>query len=125
MERDKRIEKIVRENSLLSPSVNFTESVLNTIRVSPVISKYKPLIGRKTGYVIILLVVSILLISIFSSQSELAEPLVNLPKWDINFPEWNLSLPKISWKIPTGMLAGVVAVFILVLSDAGFSRSKS
>ncbi len=125
MERDKKIEKIVRENSLLSPSANFTEAVLNRIRVSPVTSTYKPLIGRKAGYIAIFLVVSFLLIAIFSSQSELAEPLVNLPKWDINFPEWNISLPKISWEIPSGILAGVVALFILILSDAGYSRSRS
>jgi hypothetical protein len=125
MERDKKIEKIVRESSLLSPSSNFTEVVLTKIAVSPVTRIYKPLVGRNAAYIAIFLVVSILLIAIFSTQSEMAEPLVNLPKWSFNFPEWNISLPKISWKIPTGILAGVAAVFILILSDAGYSRSRS
>jgi len=125
MERDKKLEKIVRENSLLAPSDNFTESVLNKIRVTSMEISYKPIIGRKAGYIAISLVATILLVAIFSTINGGSESLVNLPDWNIALPEWNINLPKFSWKIPTGLLAGVVAVFILVLTDAGYSRSRS
>ena len=125
MERDKKIEKLIRENSLLAPSDNFTASVLDKLRVTPIKSGYKPLIGRRVGYIAISLIATILLVAIFSSINGVSEPLINLPDWSIALPEWDITLPDFSWKIPTGLLAGVVAVFILVLTDAGYSRSRS
>lgn len=125
MERDKKLEKIVRENSLMAPSDNFTESVLNKIRVMPIESSFKPLIGKRAGFIAITLVATILLVGIFSSLNGGSEPLFNIPEWSIAWPEWNITLPEFSWKLPAGLLAGVVAVFILVLTDAGLSRNRS
>lgn len=125
MERDKKLEKIIREYSLLSPSDSFTESVLEKIKVAPSKDSYKPLIRRRTGYIVFSLLAIILLIAIFSSTNGMSEPYIIIPDLDLTFSEWNLTFPEIDWKFPSGMLAGVIAVFVLILADARVSRNRS
>ena len=50
---------------------------------------------------------------------------VGISNLDWQMPEFNLNWRFLSdFKISTGLVAGIVALFILVLSDAGLSRRK-
>lgn len=125
MERDKKMEKIIRESGLMSPSANFTESVLKKISTETIKGSYQPLIGKRAGYIVISVLVLFLFAAIFSTENGEIEPLFNLPNWNLSLSQWKNGLPEFNLKIPSVVLAGILALFLLVLSDAGFRKSKS
>ncbi|MFC2129340.1 hypothetical protein ACFLQX_01025 [Bacteroidota bacterium] len=117
MERDKKLEQIVKEHGLISAPDNFSDVVLDKIR-EPLPFTYKPLIGKGGKIFIIIFIVSILAITIYSATLESAEPVLIIPEWDFKIPE-------IGWKLPSGLLAGLIALFVLALTDAGLNRSRA
>ena len=117
MERDKKLEKLIKEHALISAPENFTELIIEKVN-EPLPSTYKPLIGKAGRLFILAFIALIIVLAIFSSAAEASEPILNLPEWKFTFPE-------INWKIPSGLLAGLIAVLILALTDARLNRSRT
>ena len=127
MERDPRISDLIKESGTVKPPDAFTGSVMEKISSEPVKTVYKPLIGRGGRILIILGVLGIVLISIFSSGSGDGMPgireRITPPSWGL--PEVSFNLDFLSGlNISSGIVAALVAIFILVLSDAGLNRRK-
>lgn len=113
MEDDKKLKQLVKESGLQSPSDDFTDKVMKKIRDIPERMEYKPLIGRIGRLSILIVVLSVIAISIIYSEPSgfLSEGNLKLPAWDLP----GIKLPELS--ISTGLLAVLLAVFLLVLAD--------
>lgn len=114
MEKDKTLEQLIKENGLISAPLNFTGKVMSKLESESQRSPYKPLLGRGIKLSILITLVSVIVISIIfrDTNSFLAEKGFELPALNFslqNFPELNIT---------TGMLTALLAVFILVISDA-------
>ena len=108
------MEKFIRESGVIPAPERFTGEVMERIGAEPERKPFKPLIGRTGRILILLFVVAIILISIFYTEPAGSSLRFRLPdlSFDLQFlTEINLS---------TGVLASLAAIFILVLSDAGF-----
>ncbi len=121
MERDKKLEQLIKEHSLLTTPDNFTESVLGKIKDASLPLAYKPIIGLRGRIFIIFFIIAIVVSALFLGSGETAEPLFTLP----GISDWKLHFPDINLKMPSAVLAGLIAVLILVLTDAGLNRSKT
>jgi hypothetical protein len=114
MERDKKLAELVREHGVIHAPDRFTADVLEKIEESTIKTKYKPIINRFAIYGIA--VVFILMLVVISQHDESTrEPLFSIPEWDISFPE-------ISPLFSTGLAAGIVGIFFLLLSEFGLRR---
>jgi len=118
MERDPTLEKYIRESGVAPAPERFTRDVMEKIGAEPERKRFKPLIGRAGRIVILLSVVALILISVFYAEPGGTSSGFRLP--DLSFDLRFLS----EIKLPTGLLAALGAIFILVLSDAGFSRKR-
>ena len=126
MERDKKLEQIIKEHALISAPDNFTDLVIEKIK-EPLTSSYKPLIGKAGRIFIFVFITLIIGLSIYTASVETGVPGLNIPDWNFALSDldWNFALSDIHWKIPSGLLAGLIAVFILALADARLARSRS
>lgn len=100
---------------------------MDKIEAIPIKKLYKPLIGRAGRIVIVLFIVAIILLAAFYTDpgGELFGGAVKIPALEPKLPrlEFNYDfLQQIN--ISTGIVAAVVAMFVLVLSDAGISRRR-
>jgi hypothetical protein len=127
MEKEPRISKLFRESGIVRAPDGFTRGVMDRIGAEPQKVAYKPLIGRGGRILLILFIAGIVVISLLYSTP--GDPLlglgekISLPAWQP--PEWKLDLNFISRiSISPWLLSTVVALFLLVLSDAGLSRRK-
>lgn len=118
MNRDRKLEKLVKTHGLFSPSPDFTDNVIGIIKGESIATSFRPLIGKRGRLMGIAIISLIIILTFFGSGADLSEPLINIPQWD-------LKLPDISFTIPRVMFAGIVAVFLLVLSDAGLRRKRT
>ncbi len=127
MERDPKFSKLFRESGLNLAPGNFTEQVMDKIRIEPVRSKYKPLIGRGGKILVILFIIGISLISIFYSEpgGGVFENVRGLSNIEWQLPQINFNFDFLSEShLSTWLLSTIVAIFILVLSDAGLKRRR-
>jgi len=106
---------------------NFTASVMDKIEKIPLKKPYKPLIGRGGRILIILLIVAVIVLAflytdpggqwfgsgISSPRAERQEPLFQI-NWEF--------LKQIN--ISTGVASALLAMFVLILSDAGMNRRR-
>ena len=127
MKRDPHISKLIRESGLIPAPENFTASVMDKIEAVPVRKSYKPLIGRGGRILIILFLIAVIVMALFYTDpgGELFGSSIKIPRWEPNLPQvqFNLEfLKKIN--ISTGIVSALVAMFVLVLSDAGISRRR-
>ena len=127
MKRDPHISKLIRESGVVSAPGNFTAKVMDKIEAIPIKKSYKPLIGRAGRIVIVLFLVAIILLAAFYTDpgGELFGSAVKIPALEPKLPrlEFNYDfLQQIN--ISTGIVAALVAMFVLVLSDAGISRRR-
>jgi len=127
MKRDPRISKLIRESGLIPAPENFTASVMDKIEAVPIRKSYKPLIGRGGRILIILFLIAVIVMALFYTDpgGELFGSSIKIPRWEPNLPQvqFNLEfLKKIN--ISTGIVSALVAMFVLVLSDAGISRRR-
>ncbi len=126
MKRDPQISKLIRESGVVTAPEGFSSRVMDLITAEPERKAYKPLIGRGGRIMIILFVVAVVVLSmVYSEPGGRYMESLGISGLDLQLPHinWNFSfLSKI--KISTGVVAAVVAIFILVLSDAGISRRK-
>ncbi len=127
MERDPQLTKMIRESGVKKAPEGFTGRVMDQIGKIPGQVRYRPLIG-KTGRVLILLfVVGIIVLSVAFSQpgGRILSSAGSMRDMEWPWATWTVDLQFLSeLNISTWLLATVVALFILVLSDAGLSRRR-
>jgi hypothetical protein len=127
MKRDPHISKLIRESGRVQAPDSFTAKVMDKIESIPVKLSYKPLIGRGGRIMIILFLIAVVVFSIIYSDpgGELFGSTIKLPAPEWKMPQWNINLEFIKQaKVSTGVVSALVAVFILVLSDAGLNRRR-
>jgi hypothetical protein len=127
MERDPQLSKLIRENGMVTAPEGFTGRVMDLIAAEPEKKVYKPLIGKGGRIMILLFVIALIVLSVIYSEpgGRLMENSGLLSGLDWKIPKLNLDLSFLSEiKLSTGLLSALVAVFILVLSDAGFSKRR-
>jgi len=120
MEKDKHIEKILKETGLVSAPGNFTQKVMSRIHSEPVAKVYKPLIGRGGKLFILFILLGVLTVSIIFSGPTgfLAERNISLTGWNLNIS----NLPDLIFS--KGLLAALVAIFLLLITDTALKRNR-
>ncbi len=101
--------------------------VMDRIGVEPNKKAYKPLIGRFGRILIFLFIAGIVVVSVVYSEpgGKLLENIGGLPdvKWQLPQINFNLDfLSKINFS--AWMVSTIIAIFILVLTDAVLNRRK-
>lgn len=127
MKRDPHISKLIRESGMVRAPDNFTAAVMDKIESLPVKKSYKPLIGRGGRIMIILFIIAVVVISLIYSDpsGELFGSASRLPRVEWQWPQINFNLEFLKQiNISTGAVSALVAMFILVLSDAGLNRRR-
>jgi len=127
MKRDPHISKLIRESGLAQAPDSFTAAVMDKIEAIPLSKPYKPLIGRVGRIMVILFLITVVVLSIIYTDpgGELFGSSITVPIPDWQLPQLNLNLEFMKQvKISTGVVSALVAVFILVLSDAGLNRRR-
>jgi len=127
MKRDSHISKLVRESGLVSAPDNFTAKVMDKIAAVPAKKSYKPLIGRGGRIIVILFIIAVIVIAVLYTDpsGELFGRSVNVPQLERQRPQINFNLDFLKQlNISTGIVSALVAMFVLVLSDAGLNRRK-
>lgn len=127
MERDPNISKLVRESGILKAPENLTSRVMNLISEKPEKQAYKPIIGKTGSWIILLFVVGVVVASLLSAEPGQrifnSEGVLSGLEWQLPQITFNMDfLSQIN--LSTGLVAGLVALFILVLSDAGIRRRR-
>jgi len=127
MERDPNISKLVRESGISKAPENLTSRVMDLISGETEKQAYKPLIGSRGKWVIVLFVIGIVVTSLISAepgqQIFSSEGVLSGIEWEL--PKLTFNLDFLSQINPsTGLVAGLVALFILILSDAGIRWRK-
>jgi hypothetical protein len=127
MKRDPHISKLIRESGLEQAPDSFTEEVMNKIESIPVRKPYKPLIGRGGRIFIILFLAAVVSLSVIYTEpnGELFGSAIRLPSVNWQLPQLNFNLEFLKQvKLSNGVISALLALFILVLSDAGLSRRR-
>jgi len=127
MKRDPHISKLIRESGVISAPENFTASVMDKIEAIPEKKAYKPLIGRGGRIVIILFIIGIIVVTLLYSNpsGELFGSTIQLPQVEHKLPQLHFDLDFLKQiNISTGVVSALVALFVLILSDAGLSRRR-
>ncbi|MCK5068225.1 MAG: hypothetical protein KAR16_12325 [Bacteroidales bacterium] len=126
MKRDPHISKLIRESGMVRAPDNFTAAVMDKIESLPVKKSYEPLIGRGGRIMIILFIIAVVVISlIYSDPSGELFGSARLPRVEWQWPQINFNLEFLKQiNISTGVVSALVAMFILVLSDAGLNRRR-
>jgi hypothetical protein len=127
MKRDPHISKLIRESGVQAAPENFTASVMDMIEAVPAKKAYKPLIGRGSRIIFILLVIAVIVLAVLYTDpsGELFGSRVTLPRVEWQMPQLNFNLDFLQQiNISTGIVSALVALFVLVLSDAGLNRRR-
>lgn len=127
MERDPKIAKLVRESGITRAPENLTSRVMDLIGEEAEKKTYKPLIGKWGRIGIILFIAGIVAASFI--WTEPGQGLFEQTGWlsglEFQLPHIQLNLDFLSQiNLSTGLVSALVALFILVLSDAGIRRKK-
>ena len=127
MKRDPHISKLIRESGVEAAPVNFTASVMDKSEAVPAKKSYKPLIGRGGRIIIILLVIAIIVSAVIYSDpsGELFGSRITLPQVERQLPQLNFNLDFLQEiNISTGIISAILALCVLILSDAGLNRKR-
>ena len=127
MERDFRLARLIRESGVIPVPDGFTDKVMDLVTAEPGKQAYKPLIGKGGRIIIILFMIAIVAISIIYAEpgERILKPVSGILNTGWQLPKISLDLGFLKeMNISTGIVAGLVALFILVLSDAGLSKRK-
>jgi hypothetical protein len=127
MERDPHISKLIKESGVKAAPDNFTALVMDKIETEPLKQSYKPLIGRGGRLTIILVVLAVIVLAIiFSDPSgETFSAKIHFPQLEGAWPQLNLKLDFLKQiNISTGVASALLAMLVLILSDAGLSRRR-
>jgi len=127
MKKDPHITKLVKESGVVSAPGNFTAQVMDKIAAIPIKKSYKPLIGRGGRVIIILFIIAVIVIAVLYTDpsGEFFGRAVNLPQLERQGPQINFNLEFLkNLNISTVFVSALVALFVLILSDAGLNRRK-
>jgi hypothetical protein len=127
MKRDPHISKLIKESGTVQAPGSFTADVMDKIEAIPVKKPYKPLIGRGGRILILLFIGAVVVLSILYSDpgGELFGTSIRMPTVERQLPQLNINLAFLKqMNISTGLVSALVAMFILVLSDAGLNRRR-
>ena len=127
MKRDPHISKLIRESGVVPAPDNFTASVMDKIEAIPVKKSYKPLIGRGGRIIIILFIIAVVVVALFYSNptGELFGSTIQLPQLEHKWTQLHFNLDFLKQiNISTGLVSALVALFILILSDAGLRLNR-
>jgi len=127
MKRDPHISKLIRESGVKAAPENFTASVMDLIEAIPAKKAYKPLIGRGGRIIVILFIIAVIVVAIIYTDpsGELFGSRITLPQAERQLPQLNFNIDFLQQiNISTGIVSALVAMFVLVLSDAGLNRRK-
>jgi len=127
MKRDPHISKLIRESGLKAAPDNFTASVMDKIEAVPAKKSYKPLIGRGGRILIILFIIAVVVLAVVYTEpgGGLLGSSIKLPRLEPQWPQMNLNLEFLQGiNVSTGIVSALVALFILILSDAGLNRRR-
>jgi hypothetical protein len=127
MERDPQLSKLFREGGVVRAPEQFTGKVMEIIASEPVKKVYKPLIGRTGRIMIIIIMVAVVVLSIVFTEpgGRFLESSGLIPIFQLHLPQIKMNFDFLSEiSISTGLVSVLVALFILVLSDAGLSRKR-
>ena len=127
MKRDPHISKLIREAGVVSAPDDFTAQVMDKIEAVPAKKSYKPLIGRRGRIIMILVVIAVIVLAVLYTDpsGEMFGSRITLPKVERELPRINLNLEFFKQiNISTGIVSALVAIFVLVLSDAGLNRRR-
>ena len=127
MERDPKISKLFREMELEHAPGNFTDQVMDQIVVVSEKSAYKPLIGKTGRFLIVLFIIAMVVVSVIYSDpgGRFLEDVDGLSNMEWQLPKINLSFDFLSkLNLSTWLVSTLVALFILVLSDARLNRRR-
>ncbi len=127
MERDPNISKLIREGGREQAPQGFTGRVMDMIASAPEKKVYKPLIGRGGRIFIILLGITIVVLATIYAEpgGKFLQPGAAFPNLDWKVPEFHLNLQFFSKINFSGSIAAaLIALFILVLTDAGLRKRR-
>ena len=127
MERDPKISKLIMEGGLEPAPKDFTSQVMDLIASAPVKKAYKPLIGKGGQIVIILMGITLVILAVVYAEpgARFIQAGDTFPSLEWKLPEFNLNLQIFSKiNFSGGIAAALLALFVLVLSDAGLSKRK-
>lgn len=127
MKRDPHISKLIRESGVVSAPLNFTASVMDMIESVPVKKAYKPLIGRGGRFIVIFFIIAVIVIAVLYTDpaGELFGTSIKLPRMEPKWPQINFNLEFLQQvNISTGIVSALVAMFVLILSDAGLKKRR-
>ena len=127
MERDPNISRLIREGGIEQAPQGFTTKVMELIASVPEKKAYKPLIGRGGQIFIVLLGILIVVLTVLYAEpgAKFLQAGSVFPNLEWTMPEFNLNMQFFSKiNFSGGIAAALVAIFILVLSDAGLQKRK-
>lgn len=127
MKRDPHISKLIRESGLKAAPENFTASVMDKIEKIPINKPYKPLIGRGGRITIIFLILAVIALAVLYTEpaGEWIGTAIKPPRVERQEPLFNFNLEFLQQiNISTGVASALVAMFVLILSDAGMKRRR-
>jgi hypothetical protein len=127
MKRDPNIAKLIKESGTVAAPEDFTASVMDKIAAVPVKKSYKPLIGRWGRIIIIVFILAVIITALFytDTSGELFGRGIDLPALKQEVPQFKLNLDFLDQvNFSAGVAAGLLALFILILSDAGLSSRR-
>ncbi len=127
MERDPNISKLMRESGISKAPEHLTRKVMDLIGQETEKTSYKPLIGKWGRIGIILFVVGMVVGSLLWTEpgQGLFDASGRLSNLEFQLPQVQLNLDILSRiNLSTGLVSVLVALFILVLSDAGLRRRR-
>jgi len=127
MKRDPHISKLIKESGVQAAPKNFTASVMDMIEAIPAKKSYKPLIGRGGRIIIILFIIAVVVVAIMYTDptGELFGTTIKLPRVEHQAPQFNINLDFLQGiNFSTGIVSALVALFVLILSDAGLNRRR-
>jgi hypothetical protein len=127
MKRDPHISKLIRESGVIHAPENFTAVVMDKVEAVPERKSYKPLIGRAGRILIVLFIIALIAIAVFYTDpsGELFGSELGRSGMERQWPQTHLNLEFLKQvNISTGVVSALVAMFVLILSDAGLSRRR-
>lgn len=127
MEKESHISKLIRESGVAKAPEDFTRRVMDRIEAAPSHKSYKPLIGRTGGILILVFIAGIAVTSLVLSSSTGSENTIleTLKPAGWQWPGLNMDLSFLDHlNISPWILATVVAVFLLILSEVDLHRKK-
>ncbi|MFO7671680.1 MAG: hypothetical protein R6W31_18620 [Bacteroidales bacterium] len=127
MERDPNISRLIREGGIEKAPHGFTGRVMDLIALAPERKTYQPLIGRGGQIFILLLIITVVVIATVFAEpgGKYIQPGGVFENLQFKVPELHLNLDFFSEINFSGAIAAaLLALFILVWSDAGLRKKK-